>query len=128
MDAPQGRHVHVCQRHTHDGDGNKACLMLDLIGQDEDHDHRCQQHRDLQEFRDGAAREGPCDRRRSHITDYAGKDCCEDQRRDDFEQARARRRGDCPEIFIGDNREQSADRIVDNSFPLEDRCRSRFHR
>ena len=128
MDAPQAGDIHVRQCHAHHGDCDETGLVLDHIADHEDRDHHREQDRDLEIFRNRAAREQVGDQPGRAVSDQARKRGREDQRRDHFEQRRPRTFGDPAEILVSDHRAQCAGRVVDDRFPFQDRGGPCLHR
>ncbi len=102
---------------AHHGDSDQPGFVHDEVRKHEDRDHGRQQHRRLQIFGHPAARKGPGQQESRRAADQDRQHA----RRDDVgDDAHAIRIGTAVgDVAVDTDREQRADRIVHNPFPLE---------
>lgn len=119
------KHRPIGHDDAHDRDRDESCFMLDDIGYDEPADDKDQQHRRFQIFGNVTTRKEPGD---------APAERCPEQSRDKGRADNVEAdRGDIgPRSAIGnigedEDREQRADRIVDDPLPFQDVGRARTH-
>ena len=117
--------MRVGQNHTHHRHCQQAAFVKDVIRRRVNRQQRAEHHRNLHIFRHFSPVERPCD----DTTAQVAQNCRNRDSQHQMPDRPANAGGcvQCDDHLIGQHRSQGADRIVDDSLPLEDFGHPRLH-